>query len=140
MKRVTRFDKTKCARWQANQFRQFLHVGAYWLLHMLRQAAPKRSRWRGPTFETIRRMFAKVAVRVEELKRRIKLAFPASTPQAAMLALIAGAINQGRTLTGAAAAARALPRQSRTRSRTSRHADPDHRPTAHAATSSASRS
>jgi len=61
----------------------------------LRQAAAKRSRWRGATFETIRRMFVKVAVRVEELKGRIKLAFPASYPQAAMLAMMTGAITTG---------------------------------------------
>ena len=92
MKRFTRSDKTACSRWQANQFRLFLHVGAYWLLHSLRRAAPKRSRWRGATFETIRRTFVKVAVRVEELKGRIKLAYPASYPQAAMLAVMTGTI------------------------------------------------
>jgi hypothetical protein len=92
MKRFTRSDKTACSRWQANQFRLFLHVGAYWLLHTLRHAAPKRSRWRGATFETIRRVFVKIAVRVEELKGKIKLAFPASYPQAAMLAVMAGTI------------------------------------------------
>ncbi len=92
MKRFTRSDKTACSRWQANQFRLFLHVGAYWLLHQLRGAAPKRSRWRGATFETIRRTFVKIAVRVEELKGKIKLAFPASYPQASMLVAMAGAI------------------------------------------------
>lgn len=40
-------------------------------------------------------MFVKVAVRVEELKGRIKLAFPASYPQAAMLAMMTGAITTG---------------------------------------------
>ena len=79
-------------RWQANQFRLFLHVGAYWLLHALRQAAPKRSRWRRATFETIRRNFVKIAVRVEELKGRIKLAFPASYSQVAMLVAMTGTI------------------------------------------------
>ena len=92
MKRWTRSDKTACSRWEANQFRLFLHMGAYWLLHSLRRAAPKRSRWRGATFETIRRTFVKIAVRVEELKGRIKLAFPASYPQAAMLAAMTGTI------------------------------------------------
>jgi hypothetical protein len=92
MKRFTRSDKTACSRWQANQFRLFLHMGAYWLLHSLRRAAPKRSRWRGATFETIRRTFVKVAVRVEEMKGRIELAFPANYPQAAMLAAMTGAI------------------------------------------------
>jgi len=92
MKRSTRSDKTACSRWQANQFRLLLHVGAYWLLHTLRCAAPKRSRWRGATFETIRRTFVKIAVRVEELKGKIRLAFPASYPQATMLAAMTGAI------------------------------------------------
>ena len=92
MKRWTRSDKTACSRWEANQFRLFLHMGAYWLLHSLRRAAPKRSRWRGATFETIRRTFVKIAVRVEELKGRIKLAFPASYAQVAMLAAMTGAI------------------------------------------------
>jgi hypothetical protein len=92
MKRFTRSDKTACSRWQANQFRLFLHVGAYWLLHSLRRAAPRRSRWRGATFETIRRTFVKIAVRVEELKGKIKLAFPASYPETCMLAVMIGAI------------------------------------------------
>ena len=92
MKRYTRSDKTACTRWEANQFRLFLHVGAYWLLHTLRKAAPKRSRWRGATFETIRRVFVNVAVRVEELKGKIKLALPASYPQSAMLIAITGTI------------------------------------------------
>ena len=92
MKRFTRSDKTACSRWQANQFRLFVHVGAYWLLHSLRRAAPKRSRWRSATFETIRRTFVKVAVRVEELKGKIKLAFPASYPHAVMLVAMTGAI------------------------------------------------
>ena len=80
IKLYTRSDKTACNRWQANQFRLFLHIGAYWLLHSLRRAAPPKSIWRGATFETIRRNFVKVAVRIEELKSRIKLAFPASYP------------------------------------------------------------
>jgi Transposase DDE domain group 1 len=92
MKRWTRSDKTACSRWEANQFRLFLHMGAYWLLHALRRAAPRRSCWRGATFETIRRTFVKVAVRVEELKGKIKLAFPASYPHAAMLGAMTGAV------------------------------------------------
>ena len=41
---------------------------------------------------SIRRAFVKIAVRVEELKGRVKLAFSASYPQAAMLAAMTGAI------------------------------------------------
>ena len=45
-----------------------LHTAAYWLLHTLRRTASRRSVWRGATFDTIRRTFVKIAVRVEELK------------------------------------------------------------------------
>ena len=61
-KLYTKSDRTSCRRWEANQFRLFLHTGAYWLLHQLRQAAPRRSLWRKATFETIRRAFLKIAV------------------------------------------------------------------------------
>jgi len=84
-KLYTKSDRTSCHRWEANQFRLFLHTAAYWLLHSLRGAAPKRSRWRTATFETIRRSFLKLAVRVEQLKTRIKISLPSACPQAAML-------------------------------------------------------
>ena len=93
LKLATRSDKTACHRWEANQFRLFLHTGAYWLLHSLRRAMPRRSIWRGATFETIRRTFVKIAVRVEEMKSRIKLAFPASSPQAATLIALTGRLS-----------------------------------------------
>jgi hypothetical protein len=90
LKLYTRSDKTPCHRWQANQFRLFLHQGAYWLLHSVRLAAPKKSRWHGATFATIRAMLIKIAVRVEELRSKIKLSFPPHLPHADALALIAG--------------------------------------------------
>jgi Transposase DDE domain group 1 len=88
MKLTTRSDKTACWRWEANQFRLFLHMGAYWLLHSVRLAAPKRSRWRGATFATIRCVFVKIAVRVEDMKTKIKLSFPAHLPHADALSMI----------------------------------------------------
>ena len=88
MKLYTRSDKTACTRWQANQFRLFLHQAAYWLLHSLRLAAPKKSRWRGATFETLRTTFINIACRVEELKTKIKLSFASALPQADALSLI----------------------------------------------------
>jgi hypothetical protein len=90
LKLHTRSDKTACTRWQANQFRLFLHMGAYWLLHTTREAAPKRSRWRTATFETIRTTFVKIAIRVDELKTMVRLSFPTALPHADMLSLIAG--------------------------------------------------
>ena len=88
-KLYTKSDRTSCHRWEANQFRLFLHTGAYWLLHRLRQAAPRRSRWRKATFETLRRTFLKIAVRIEELKSRIKIALPSAYPHQSDFVLIA---------------------------------------------------
>ena len=79
-KLYTKSDRTSCHRWEANQFRLFLHTGAYWLLHRLRQAAPRRSPWRKATFETLRRTFLKIAVRIEELKSRVRIALPSAYP------------------------------------------------------------
>ena len=87
-KLYTRSDKTACTRWEANQFRLFLHMGAYWLLHSVRLASPRKSRWRRATFETIRLVFVKIACRVEELRSKIKLSFPASLPHVDALGLI----------------------------------------------------
>jgi len=84
-KLYTKSDRTSCHRWEANQFRLFLHTGAYWLLHQLRQAAPRRSLWRKATFETLRRAFLKIAVRIEELKSRIKIALPSAYPYQTVL-------------------------------------------------------
>ena len=91
-KLYTKSDRTSCHRWEANQFRLFLHTGAYWLLLKLRGAAPKRSKWRGATFETIRRAFLKIAVRIEQLKSKIKIAFPTACPNQPMLILLAQCI------------------------------------------------
>ena len=66
--------------------------GAYWLLHTLRRTAPRRSVWRGATFETIRRTFVKIAVRVEKLKTRIKLSFPTNCHSADILASLCDSI------------------------------------------------
>jgi len=90
MKTYTKSDRTSCHRWQANQFRLFLHMGAYWLLHTLRQTAPKRSPWRKATFETIRLTFLKIAARFTELKSRVTIALPSAYPTQKMLTLLAG--------------------------------------------------
>ena len=92
-KLYTKSDRTSCHRWEANQFRLFLHTAAYWLLHKLRGAAPKRSRWRTATFETVRRSFLKIAVRVEPLKTRIRISLPSACPQAVMIVLLLGRIH-----------------------------------------------
>jgi hypothetical protein len=88
-KLYTKSDRTSCHRWQANQFRLFLHTGAYWLLLLLRGAVPRRSGWKGATFETIRNMFLKIAVRVQQLKTRITIALPTACPNREIMVLMA---------------------------------------------------
>ena len=92
-KTYTKSDRTSCHRWEANQFRLFLHTGAYWLLHQLRQAAPRKSLWRKATFETLRRVFLKVATRIEELKSRVRIALPSAYPYRSTFNATLGRIN-----------------------------------------------
>ena len=91
-KLYTKSDRTSCHRWEANQFRLFLHTCAYWMLHQLRQAAARRSLWRNATFETLRRAFLKIAVRIEELKSRVRVALPSAYPYQKALVAMAGCI------------------------------------------------
>ena len=79
-------DRTSCHRWEANQFRLLLHTAAYWMMLDLRNAAPRKSRWRTTTFDTIRTTFLKIAARVETLKTRIRVSFPSATPNAPVIA------------------------------------------------------
>ena len=85
LKLYAKADRTSCHRWEANQFRLLLHLGAYWLLNELRLTAAKTSFWRRATFETLRREILKIAARVEELRTRIRVAFASSYPYKAAL-------------------------------------------------------
>ena len=58
----------------------------------MRHTAPRRSPWRKATFETLRRAFLKVAVRIEELKSRIKIALPSAYPYRKALIAMAGGV------------------------------------------------
>jgi hypothetical protein len=73
-------DRTSCHQAEANQFRLFLHAGAYWLLWSLRRLMPQRSSWRVMQFDTLRLRLIKIAARVVELKRQIKIHLPSSAP------------------------------------------------------------
>jgi hypothetical protein len=73
-------DRTSCHEAAANQFRLFLHAGAYWLLWSLRRLMPKRSSWRVMQFDTLRLRLIKLAARVVELKTQIKIHLPSSAP------------------------------------------------------------
>jgi hypothetical protein len=80
-------DRTSCHEAEANQFRLFLHAGAYWLLWSLRRAMPRRSPWRVMQFDTLRLRLIKLAARIVELKTRIKIHLPSSAPDQAIFRL-----------------------------------------------------
>ena len=64
-------DRTSCHAAEANQFRLFLHAGAYWLLWSMRRVMPKHSVWRVMQFDTLRLRLIKLAARVVELKTQV---------------------------------------------------------------------
>lgn len=51
-------DRTSCHSATANQSRLIFHSAAYWLLHILRAATPRRSYWRTAQFDTPRPTWA----------------------------------------------------------------------------------
>jgi Transposase DDE domain group 1 len=81
-------DRTSCHQATANQFRLFLHAGAYWLLWSLRRLMPRRSAWRVMQFDTLRLRLIKIAARVVELKTQIKIHLPSSAPDQAIFAML----------------------------------------------------
>ena len=83
-------DRTSCHAAEANQFRLFLHAGAYWLLWSMRRLMPRRSAWRAVQFDTLRLRLIKIATRVVELKTQLKIHLPSSTPDQAIFAMLLG--------------------------------------------------
>jgi Transposase DDE domain group 1 len=77
-------DRTSCRSPLANQMRLTLHTAAYWLMRTLSQAIPQPQALAGADFSTIRLRLLKVAVRVKETASRIRLAFAANCPDAAL--------------------------------------------------------
>ena len=83
-------DRTSCPKATANQFRLFLHAGASWLLWRLRTLMPKHSSWRVAQFDTLRLRLIKIAARIVEMKTKIKVHLPTSTPDRAVWHLALG--------------------------------------------------
>jgi hypothetical protein len=83
-------DRTSCTKATANQFRLFLHAGAYWLLWCLRALMPRRSSWRVAQLDTLRLRLIKVAARIVEMKTKIKVHLPTSAPDQAVVRLALG--------------------------------------------------
>jgi hypothetical protein len=87
-KRHLAADRTSCTKASANQFRLFLHAGAYWLMWSLRALMPKRSSWRVAQFDTLQLRLIKLAARVQELKTQIKVHLPTSMPDQPVMRLV----------------------------------------------------
>jgi Transposase DDE domain group 1 len=84
-KRSLKSDRTSCHRFEANQFRLFLHSAAYVLLDTLRREVFKTTPWASATMETIQLRLLKVGARVQEVTDRITLSLPSSCPVAPVL-------------------------------------------------------
>jgi hypothetical protein len=87
-------DRTSCSKATANQFRLFLHAGAYWLMWGLRASMPKRSFWRVAQFDTLRLRLIKIAARVVEMKTMIKVHLPTACPAQDILRVVLTRIPQ----------------------------------------------
>ena len=78
-------DRTSCHRFEANQFRVFLHSAAYVLLETLRREVLRTTQWASATMETIQLRLLKLGARVQEFRGRIQIAWPSSCPVAPVL-------------------------------------------------------
>src|SRR5438874_6383890 len=84
-KRSLKSDRTSCHRFEANQFRLFLHSAASVFLDTLRREVVKGTSWACATMETIQLRLLKLGARVQELTDRIKISLPSSCPVAPVL-------------------------------------------------------
>ncbi|MCH8246802.1 MAG: IS1380 family transposase [Bacteroidetes bacterium] len=78
-------DRASCHRFEANQFRLFLHSLAYILFDTLRREVLRGTEWATSTIETLRVKLIKVGARVRELKTRIKIELPTACPLKGMI-------------------------------------------------------
>jgi len=85
-------DRTSCRAPLANQMRLILHTAAYWLMLTVRDTIPKTHVLAKAEFTTLRLRLLKIGTRVMETTARIRLAFAAAHPEAALIRQIATAL------------------------------------------------
>jgi hypothetical protein len=78
--------RTSCRDPLANQVRLVLHTGAYWLTLKLRDAIPQPQPLTRGEFTTLRLRLLKIAARVIETAPRVRIAWAAACPDAALFA------------------------------------------------------
>ena len=77
-------DRTSCRSPLANQVRLVLHTAAYWLMLTMRDAIPQPQPLASAEFSTLRARLIKIAARITETATRIRIAFAAACPEAAL--------------------------------------------------------
>jgi hypothetical protein len=82
-------DRTSCRSPLANQVRLVLHTAAYWLMLTVRDAIPRQQPLATAEFATLRLRLLKIAARVTETATRVRIAFAAACPEAALFSGIA---------------------------------------------------
>ena len=92
-KRHLHSDRTSCHRFEANQFRLFLHSAAYVLLHTLRSTVLKSTELARAQFNTIRLRLLKIGARVQILNTKIVFHLPLSFPLKPVLAHCSRTLN-----------------------------------------------
>jgi hypothetical protein len=85
-KRHLHSDRTSCHKFEANQFRLFLHSAAYILLHTFRSTTLKSTALAHAQFDTLRLRLLKIGARVQILKTKIVFHLPLSYPLNPLLA------------------------------------------------------
>lgn len=77
-------DRTSCRSPLANQMRLILHTAAYWLMLTVRDAVPETHALAKAEFATLRIRLIKIGARIRETAHRIRVAFAAACPDAAL--------------------------------------------------------
>jgi len=77
-------DRTSCRSPLANQMRLILHTAAYWLMLTVRDAVPKTHALSKAEFATLRLRVLKIGARIRETAHRVRIAFAAACPDAAL--------------------------------------------------------
>jgi len=89
-----RSDRTSCRSPLANQMRLVLHTAAYWLMLTVRDAIPKAHALARAEFATLRARLLKIGARIRETTHRVRIAFAAACPEAALVRHIAIALRE----------------------------------------------
>jgi hypothetical protein len=87
-------DRTSCRSPLANQMRLVLHTAAYWLMLTVRDAIPRTHALARAEFATLRARLLKIGARIRETTHRVRIAFAAACPEAALLRHIVIALRE----------------------------------------------